>query len=202
MDVKSIFDKIKPLFEKYKNDEHIEFEIRIGKFNAGTFDTDLGQDGFNRILDGLRKYDGWERVVNTKEEVFYRESDNLRISIDENTSEEKIVKKLRVHNEDFKKLGNAPYDIRFGISSEIPIEDYEGEMDKKKTKHRLSFIRKNLSIDATVVSGDMEDMDAEDPNVYQIEMEIINPKLVKNDNELFNILHKVKDLFNILNTSN
>lgn len=202
MDVKSIFDKIKPLFEKYKNDEHIEFEIRIGKFNAGTFDTDLGQDGFNRILDGLRKYDGWERVVNTKEEVFYRESDNLRISIDENTSEEKIVKKLRVHNEDFKKLGNAPYDIRFGISSEIPIEDYEGEMDKKKTKHRLSFIRKNLSIDATVVSGDMEDMDAEDPNVYQIEMEIIDPKLVKNDNELFNILHKVKDLFNILNTSN
>lgn len=201
MNVKSIFEKVKPIFEKYKNDEHIEFEIRIGKFNSGTFDTDVGAQEFNSILDGLRKYNGWERVVNTTEEVFYRESDNLRISIDENTSEEKIVKKLRVHNEDFKKLGNAPYDIRFGVSTETPIEDYEGEMDKKKTKRRLSFIRKNLSIDMTVVTGDMEDMDTEDPNVYQIEMEIINPKLVKDDNELFNILHKARDLFNILDTS-
>jgi hypothetical protein len=202
MDVKAIFHKVKPLFEKYKNDEHIEFEIRVGKFNAGAFDTDVGAQGFNAILDGLRKYDGWERVVNTTEEVFYRESDNLRISIDENTSEEKIVKKTRVHNEDFKKLGNAPYDIRFGISVETPVDDYEGEMDKRKTKRRLSFIRKNLSIDVTAVTGDVEDMDTEDPNVYQIEMEIINPKLVKDDNELFNILHKVKDLFNILDSSN
>jgi hypothetical protein len=202
MDVKSIFEKVKPVFEKYKNDEHIEFEVRIGKFNSGTFDTDVGAQRFNSILDGLRKYDGWERVMNTAEEVFYRESDNLRISIDENTAEEKIVKKLRVHNEDFKKLGNAPYDIRFSVSTETPVEDYEGEMDKKKTKRRLSFIRKNLSIDMTVVTGDMEDMDTEDPNVYQIEMEIVNPKLVKDDNELFNILHKVKDLFNILDTSN
>jgi hypothetical protein len=53
----------------------------------------------------------------------------------------------------------------------------------------------------TVVTGDMEDMDTEDPNVYQIEMEIINPKLVKDDNELFNILHKARDLFNILDIS-
>ena len=70
MDVKAIFHKVKPLFEKYKNDEHIEFEIRVGKFNAGAFDTDVGAQGFNTILDGLRKYDGWERVVNTTEEVF------------------------------------------------------------------------------------------------------------------------------------
>ena len=26
MDVKAIFHKVKPLFEKYKNDEHIEFD--------------------------------------------------------------------------------------------------------------------------------------------------------------------------------
>jgi len=53
----------------------------------------------------------------------------------------------------------------------------------------------------TIVQGDVEDLDTEDPNTYQIELEIIDPKLVKDDNDLFNILHKVKDLFNILNTS-
>ena len=202
MDVRRVFDNVKPIFDKYRNEEHVEFEIRVGKFNCGTFDTDVGKVGFENILEGLKKYDGWERVVNRSEEVFYRKTDNLRISIDEDTSEEKIVKKDKVHNEDFGKLINAPYDIRFGVSIEHPIEDYEGEMDMKKTKRRMSFIRKNLSIDMTIVQGDVEDLDTEDPNTYQIELEIIDPKLVKDDNELFNILHKVKDLFNILDSSN
>lgn len=201
MDVRSIFERVKPVFEQYRNEEHIEFEVRIGKFNCGTFDTNVGKAEFETILDGLKRYDGWERVVSTAEEVFYRESDNLRISIDENTSEEKIVQKDKLHKEDFDKLMNAPFDIRFGVSVETPIEDYEGDMDKKKMKRRMSFIRKNLSIDMTIVHGDVEDLDTEDPNSYQIELEIIDPKLVKDDNELFNILHKVKDLFNILNTS-
>ena len=201
MDVRSIFERVKPVFDKYRNEEHIEFEVRIGKFNCGTFDTNVGKTEFETILDGLKRYDGWERVVSTAEEVFYRESDNLRISIDENTSEEKIIQKDKVYKEDFDKLVNAPFDIRFGVSVETPLEDYEGDMDKKKMKRRMSFVRKNLSIDMTIVQGDVEDLDTEDPNSYQIELEIIDPKLVKDDNELFNILHKVKDLFNILNTS-
>ena len=201
MDVRTLFESIKPLFEQHKNDEHVEFEFRLGKFNCGTFDTDVGKQRFELVLDGLRQYTGWEQIVSINEEVFYRESDNLRISIDSTTGDEKIVKKERVHNEDFDKLRGAPYDVRFGISKETPIEDYEGEMDKKKNKYRLSFIRKNLSIDMTIINGDVEDMDTEDPNRYQIEFEIIDPKLVTDDNTLFNIVHKIKDVFNILDSS-
>lgn len=201
MDVRTLFESIKPLFEQHKNDEHVEFEFRLGKFNCGTFDTDVGKQRFELVLDGLRQYAGWERIVSINEEVFYRESDNLRISIDSTTGDEKIVKKERVHNEDFDKLRGAPYDVRFGISKETPIEDYEGEMDKKKNKYRLSFIRKNLSIDMTIINGDVEDMDTEDPNRYQIEFEIIDPKLVTDDNTLFNIVHKIRDVFNILDSS-
>lgn len=201
MDVRTLFESIKPLFEQHKNDEHVEFEFRLGKFNCGTFDTDVGKQRFELVLDGLRQYTGWEQIVSINEEVFYRESDNLRISIDSTTGDEKIVKKERVHNEDFDKLRGAPYDVRFGISKETPIEDYEGEMDKKKNKYRLSFIRKNLSIDMTIINGDVEDMDTEDPNRYQIEFEIIDPKLVTDDNTLFNIVHKIRDVFNILDSS-
>lgn len=201
MDVGTLFESIKPLFDQHKNDEHVEFEFRLGKFNCGTFDTDVGKQSFELVLDGLRQYAGWEQIVSINEEVFYRESDNLRISIDSTTGDEKIVKKERVHNEDFDKLRGAPYDVRFGISKETPIEDYEGEMDKKKNKYRLSFIRKNLSIDMTIINGDVEDMDTEDPNRYQIEFEIIDPKLVTDDNTLFNIVHKIKDVFNILDSS-
>ena len=201
MDVRTLFERIKSLFEQHKNDEHIEFEFRLGKFNCGTFDTDVGKQRFELVLDGLRQYPGWEQIVSINEEVFYRESDNLRISIDSTTGDEKIVKKERVHNEDFEKLRGAPYDVRFGISKETPVEDYEGEMDKKKNKYRLSFIRKNLSIDMTIINGDVEDMDTEDPNRYQIEFEIIDPKLVTDDNTLFNIIHKIKDVFNILDSN-
>ena len=201
MNVVTIFDKVKPLFDKHKDEDHVEFEIRAGKFNCGTFDTNVGQVDFDKIMKGLQNYDGWERVVTTHEEVYYQEKDNLRISIDEQTSDEKIVRKERLHNENFEKLDNSPFDIRFSVSKETPLDDYDGEMDKKKTKRRISFIRKNLSIDMTCVTGDVEDMDMEDPNSYQVELEIINPKLVENDNCLFNILHKVKDLFNILDTS-
>lgn len=201
MDVRTLFESIKPLFEQHKNDEHVEFEFRLGKFNCGTFDTDVGKQRFELVLDGLRQYAGWEQIVSINEEVFYRQSDNLRISIDSTTGDEKIVKKERVHNEDFEKLRGAPYDVRFGISKEIPVEDYEGEMDKKKNKYRLSFIRKNLSIDMTIINGDVEDMDTEDPNRYQIEFEIIDPKLVTDDNALFNIVHKIKDVFNILDSN-
>jgi hypothetical protein len=201
MDVRTLFERIKPLFEQHKNDEHVEFEFRLGKFNCGTFDTDVGKQRFELVLDGLRQYPGWEQIVSINEEVFYRESDNLRISIDSTTGDEKIVKKERVHNEDFEKLRGAPYDVRFGISKETPVEDYEGEMDKKKNKYRLSFIRKNLSIDMTIINGDVEDMDTEDPNRYQIEFEIIDPKLVTDDNTLFNIIHKIKDVFNILDSN-
>lgn len=65
----------------------------------------------------------------------------------------------------------------------------------------MSFIRKNLSIDMTICVGDSHDMDAEDPMSYQIEFEIIDPSCVNTKDELFNIIHKIKDLFKLLDTN-
>ena len=90
--------------------------------------------------------------------------------IDENTGEETIVQKDRIHNEDFKNNANVPLDFRVSISKETPVSDIDRTMDKKKMKERLSFVRKNLSIDLTTCMGDTHDMDSEDPVVYQIEM--------------------------------
>ena len=150
-------------------------------------------------MTGLQKYKQWEQVVLSDQEVFYRERDNTRITVDDNTGDETIVQKERIKNEDFKKIKNSPYDLRISISKELPIEDIEDrEMDKKKTKTRVSFIRKNLSIDMTKCTGDMHDMDAEDPVTYQIELEIIDPSRIQDKDELFNIIHKVKDVINIL----
>jgi hypothetical protein len=199
MNVHKVCDTIEPIFNKYKDDEHVEMEMRLGKYNGKFFDTNIGEKMYISLMKGLNKYDGWERIETSQTEVFYREKDNLRITIDESTNEETVIRKERVHVEDFKQLEGTPFDIRFCVSKELPIEhDYDSEMDCKKTKTRTSYIRKNLSIDMTSIIGGAQDMDSEDPFTYQVEFEIIKPENVEDKDTLFNIIHKIKDVFNIL----
>jgi hypothetical protein len=201
MNVHKICDAVKPLLDKYQNEEYIEMEFRVGKFNGTFFDTNVGEKNYKSILDGLYKYNGWESINSGTSEVYFRSEDKTRLTIDESTGDETIVRKESVHKEDFKQSGEIPYDIRFGISRETPIEDDgNSTFTSKKIKHRTSFIRKNLSIDMTVCTGTMEDMDSEESTVYQIEFEIIDPRKVDNLDALFNIIHKIKNLFNILDT--
>lgn len=202
MEVHKLCDKLYPLVQKHKDDAHVELEMRLGKFNGKLFDTNVGKATFDRVMVGLQKYMGWEKVIGSQHEVFYRESDGTRISVDEDTGAEVIVRKERVKNEDFKKMKGTPYDVRFSVSKEIPLpEDTARDMDKKKLKKRMSFVRKNLTIDMTMCIGDAHDKDSEDPVVYQIEFEIIDPTRVQTRDEMFNIIHKVKDLFNLLDTT-
>lgn len=202
MEVHKLCDKLYPIVQKHKDDAHVELEMRLGKFNGKLFDTNVGKATFDRVMVGLQKYMGWEKVIGSQHEVFYRESDGTRISVDEDTGAEVIVRKERVKNEDFKKMKGTPYDVRFSVSKEIPLpEDTARDMDKKKLKKRMSFVRKNLAIDMTMCIGDAHDKDSEDPVVYQIEFEIIDPTRVQTRDEMFNIIHKVKDLFNLLDTT-
>ena len=194
MDTKSITEKIKDVFETHKNEEHIEVEIRLGKHNGSLFDTNVGKETFERVLKGLRKYDGWEETKTASTDVFYDDTNGIRITSDEDTGEQVMVQKIKVVKEDFKF---EPLDVRFSISREIPTHG-SYDMDRKRSKYRHSFIRKNLSIDMTVSSGDSVDMDSEDASSYQIELEIVKPSDVGSYNDLFNILHKVNDLSKLI----
>jgi hypothetical protein len=202
MNVHKLCDDIYPEFEKIRDDDHIEVEIRLGKFNGTFFDTNLGRDTHVKLLKGFQKYDGWEQVIQTHEEVFYRERDNMRITVDENTGDETIIRKERVFKKDFKAIDSAPYDLRVSVAKEVPVtEEIEREMDKKRNKARLSYVRKNLSIDITTCTGDITDMDAEDICTYQVEFEIVDSKQIQTKDDLFKILYKIRDVFNLL-TSN
>lgn len=199
MNVHKLCDDIYPEFEKIRDDDHVEVEIRLGKFNGTFFDTNLGRDTHVKLLKGFQKYGGWEQVVQTHEEVFYRECDNMRITVDENTGDETIIRKERVFKKDFKAVDSAPYDLRVSVAKEVPVtEEIEREMDKKRNKARLSYVRKNLSIDITTCTGDITDMDAEDICTYQVEFEIVDSKQVQTKDDLFKILYKIRDVFNLL----
>jgi hypothetical protein len=55
-------------------------------------------------------------------------------------------------------------------------------------------VRKNLSIDMTIVKGTPDDKDSDEDMAYQIEMEIIDPSQISDENNIFNLLHKIFDL--------
>lgn len=194
MNIRDITDKVKPFFDTHKNEDNIEVEIRLGKHNGSIFDTNVGKSTWVRVLNGLKKYNGWESTKQTNTDVYYNDSNNIRITIDESTEEQVMIQKINVVKEDFTC---QPLDVRFSISREIPTTG-EYTMDRKRTKVRHSFIRKNLSIDMTISSGDTIDLDAEDNTSYQIELEIIKPKDVDSINTLFNILNKIDDLVKLV----
>ena len=193
-DVKSITEKLLPVFESHKDEENIEVEIRLGKHNGSLFDTNVGKETFERILDGLKRYNGWENIKTTTSENYYNDANSIRITVNEDTGEQTMIQKINVVKEDFT---GEPLDVRFSVSREIPTWG-EYPMDRKRTKTRYSFLRKNLSIDMTISSGDNVDMDSEEECSYQIELEIVKPQDVGTRDEFFNILHKVNDLSKLI----
>ena len=193
-DIKAIVEQVLPVFDSHKDEEHIEVEIRLGKYNGSFFDTNVGKETFERVLMGLKKYPNWEKVESTISDIFYNDKDSIRITSNQDTGEQKMVQKINVIKEDFS---GTPTDMRFSVSREIPTWG-EYEMDRKRTKTRHSFVRKNLSIDMTISSGDAVDMDSEEECSYQIEFEIVEPTKVSSRDEFFNIIHKVNDLSKLI----
>lgn len=189
-----LIEKILPVFEAHKNEEDIEVEIRLGKHNGSLFDTNVGKDVWKQVLAGLKKYDGWESVKMTTADVYYNDANNIRITCDEETGEQTMIQKISVIKNDFKR---DPLDVRFCVAREISTSG-EYEMDRKRSKTRHSFVRKNLSIDMTISSGDNADMDSEEEATYQIELEIVKPSDVDSVYKLQNILQKIDDLSKLI----
>jgi hypothetical protein len=193
-DIQAIVEKVLPVFDSYKDEEHIEVELRLGKYNGSFFDTNVGKETFERVLRGLKKYPNWEKIESSVSDIFYNDKDSIRITSNQDTGEQKMIQKINVIKEDFS---GSPTDMRFSVSREIPTWG-EYEMDRKRTKTRHSFVRKNLSIDMTISSGDNADMDSEEECSYQIEFEIVDATRVSSRDEFFNIVHKVNDLSKLI----
>jgi hypothetical protein len=189
----ALFAKWSPIINSHKSKPNIEIEFRFGRRGHKMFDVNVGRDAFQKLLVSLDSYKGWESKKHTTSTVYYFPG-NKRLTVDEESDEQVGVIKKRVQVDDFELQGH-PLDIRLGISTEEPFE-YDGEetSTEQKTKERWSFIRKNLSIDLSMIKGDPDDKDCDDDTSYQAEMEIIDPSRVNTREELYNILYKVFDL--------
>jgi len=195
-DVQRITDKVWELLEAHRNTPDIEFEFRLGRYNGKFFDTNVGKEKCDAIMAGLEQYPGFENVFVTNTDSYYNDEHKIRLSVSGETGEQTMIQKNLVVNEDFIEQ-NSPLDLRLGVSVETPVSG-QYEMDRKVVKQRKSFVRKNLSIDMTIASGVTQDLDSEDPYVYQIELEICRPQVIECPYELYNLVHKVNDVLKII----
>jgi hypothetical protein len=172
-----------------------EVEIRFGKMNRGSFDTNVGRDTYDKVVRRLKRYDGWESVSEEDTSKFYYEG-GRRVTYDNSKGDiTECVVKRRVLVDDVS-LQSQLFDVRLGISSEDPTDHVEDEeYTKVRNVKRMSFLRKDLRIDVSAVSGDPEDPDSENEVEYQIELELL--KVPQSRNELYNMVYKVFDVLKI-----
>ena len=188
-----LFMKWEPLIQKHAAMSNMEIEIRFGRRSGKGFDTNVGPGVFIKVMSCLERYEGWESKKHTSATVYYFDG-SRRLTVDEDTGEQVGHIKKRVLVDDFI-LDSIPFDVRLGASTEEPFEYDEEEMSTKQTaKERWSFVRKNLSIDMTIIKKTLDDKDSDEDTVHQIEMEIIDLTKISGMDELFNVIHKVFDL--------
>ena len=184
----------------YKLTPHVEVELRLGNIQLGSrgsrFETDVGMESYERAVRGFDKYEGWDQVIKKTVEVFYE--GNKRLTEDEDENQETVIKN-KIKNIDHK-FENRKFDVRLGISTEIPCPPQDGDdelsYDRTVMKDRISYIRKDVSIDVTRISGDFPDQDDEEDTKYQIEVELLNIDK-KTDREIISALMKVNNILDM-----
>ncbi len=189
--MESLYNNAKFIFEQNKSLPNLEVELRLGKKNTNMFDTNIGEKKFLKIKQALDNFNGWEKVETSNISSYFLK--NIRYNVNDDTDASETIIKKKIKHFD-QVLPDQPLDIRFAIAQEIPQPEPDldnVEMDFMRCKSRTSYIRKNLSIDLTIVNGQPEDMDDEYDNSYEVELEIIDPTKVTNDKTFYNIIYKV-----------
>ena len=190
-----LFSKIEKPFYSHQSLPNLEVELRLGKKNGNMFDTNIGEQKFMAIKNAMDNFKGWEQVKQSSTSSYF--SNGKRCDYNDETEESSTIVKKKVVKIDHV-LNNEPLDIRFAISQEIPTDEFDDSAEYMRQKNRISYIRKNLSIDLTKVTGDCEDMDDESEDKYEVEMEIIDPKKVTSKKELYNIIYKIQCILKTL----
>lgn len=191
-----VIDFIKP----HLNKQHLEIEFRLGKKNqnGNYFDTNVGNETFDRVYRRLMKYPSWDSVKHENLTIFYGTRKGLRVLFDEEKDEQvACIAKHKVAHLD-QVLASMPLDVRLSVSIENPAV-YDPEKDvftHERKRRRTSFVRKGLSIDMSIVENG--EKDSENPYVYQIELEITDPPSELTDVRILNHYQKIFDVMKLL----
>jgi hypothetical protein len=150
----------------------VEFEIRLGTFNAGKFDPCIDINHFKTINSALEK-ETWKKVEKTHSIDYIHEE--LRLTENNNGQNNQLIKKEKIKSNVFS-LKNSPFDIRLSINQEFKLDSYSNLFDKKNTenvireKFRHSYINDEFKYELTYI---VEQIDCIKKEKHEIEIEIL-----------------------------
>ena len=175
---KKIADAIDAEIKKH-GVESLEFEFRIGKIvkqgPKKVFESNINKTLYDTVVKTLKTCKKWDDVVSSSVENHMGKGDK-RTTIDLITKQTKSIEKKRLKNIDIEMVG-CPFDIRFSISSEIPLDD---TVDVSKStiirrQNRESFLYRMWSFDMTQVNTiKTPDKDTDETDSYEIEIELVD----------------------------
>lgn len=182
---------LKKYVEKYKNEENIEIEFRLGYLDNDEFKTNIGKDFFDKITDQLIDSEVWSSIENDNmEDYFYN---GKRLSISNKNPNGVCIKKEKLAIIDFSFLGSG-FDVRVSFCKEIPSNKFhKDKANYKRIKERSTYNYKHLSYDLTKVT--FEDNTIEDHS-FEVELEIkeIDLNHMTSHYLIHDSLLKIKDL--------
>jgi hypothetical protein len=172
-----IENELKNIFEKYRFIPNVEIELRLGWYCVDHFDTNIGKQFYNTILEQLSLFDETCKSVSNTE--VYVDNFN-RIVYD--TNKQRVVschKKIKLHTIDIKLFG-TPYDIRISVSVEKPTK-YSKELNlehikKIRSRKRNRFSYKMWHYDLTQIESEDTHKLTDSCQAYEFELEF-NPIL-------------------------
>ena len=177
---KKAIDAISKMIVEYKDLEGVEFEFRLGRMNGRKFDSNIGQEFFQKIANTLTSNTSWnaQEMLHTTE--YSKKKSNVRQILDEKTDTETFIEKKRIKDITYTVDG-MKLDFRFSVSQEIPLTNQETmeDCDFVREKKRTSRHHKNWKFETTQVEGGDIDPDDENQVRYEVELEVKDPKDIK-----------------------
>lgn len=188
---------LKDLVEKYKNEEGLEIEFRLGYINNDEFKTNIGKEFFDKITTKMSSVNMKSTHEQTKD-FFHngkRLSYNIRDITDGNDYDTKgtCIIKEKLATVDFIFAGTG-FDVRVSFSKETPTTGFpKDKASYTRTKDRTSYFHGNISYDFTKVTTKNNTVDI---HVYEVELEIKNLDLEKFTSHylIHDSLLKLKDI--------
>ena len=131
---------------------NVEIEARLGVVNLNKFDPDINKDMWERILNVLGGWDGWDKTEYSKKEIYMNESikKNYRTIINLE-GEDEFEKKETLVKENFT-CSNSPWDFRISVSQEFKLSNKiiinpDHPTTVSRIKETKSFYHKNWRYD-------------------------------------------------------
>jgi hypothetical protein len=138
------------MLNKYLEIPFVEIEIRLGTYGK-TFDSNIDQNYFQKIVGVLETGKCWVGGVETKKTTEYLNSES-KTRLTEPIGN--VILKENVFTKTIR-MDNCPFDLRFSVNQELSLQSYKSSFNKKncmiRNKNRKSFIADNFSYVLTIV---------------------------------------------------